>query len=150
MGRSRESFSKKTIREKKAKKRKDREQKRLARKENQTNKSEDDMFAYVDEFGRITSIPPDPSKKEEIEVTDIITSTPKQEPDAHKNDIREGILTNFNESKGFGFIQDSMTQERFFAHVSVFKDVIEEGNKVTYKLVKGDRGPVANNVELVK
>ncbi len=79
MGRSQESFNKKEVRKRKEKKRKEKEKKRLARKENEKGNSLDDMIAYVDEYGMITSIPPDSSKKKKIELTDIQISIPKQD-----------------------------------------------------------------------
>ena len=61
MSRSQETYNKKEVRNKKEKKRKDKEKKRLDRKENATEgKSFDDMIAYVDENGRLSSTPPDP------------------------------------------------------------------------------------------
>ncbi len=62
MGRSQESFNKKEVKSKKDKKRKEKEKKRLLKKESGKN-SFDDMIAYVDEFGVISSTPPDPNKK---------------------------------------------------------------------------------------
>jgi len=71
MGRSQETFNKKEIRNKKEKKRKEKEKKRLARKElEKSGSSLDDMIAYVDENGMLTSTPPDPSKKTEIKAED--------------------------------------------------------------------------------
>ena len=69
MGRSQESFNKKEVRSRKEKKRKEKEKKRLAKKEGE--KGGNDMIAYVDEHGNITSTPPDPTQKEEIEAEDI-------------------------------------------------------------------------------
>ncbi|HZH71026.1 MAG TPA: cold shock domain-containing protein, partial [Mariniphaga sp.] len=77
MGRSQESFNKKEVRNKKEKKRKEKEKKRLARKENNKGSSFDDMIAFVDEHGNITDTPPDPDKKEEVNIEDIQISVPK-------------------------------------------------------------------------
>ena len=71
MGRSQETFKKKDVRAKKAKKRKEKEKKRLARKENEKKHDLDDMIAYVDVNGVISSTPPDPAQKEEIDPDDI-------------------------------------------------------------------------------
>ena len=62
MGRSQETFNKKDVRSRKEKKRKEKEAKRLARKENEKKGSLDDMIAYVDENGMLTSEPPDPAR----------------------------------------------------------------------------------------
>ncbi len=71
MGRSQETFKKKDVRNKKAKKRKEKEERRLARKENDKKSSLDDMIAYVDKDGVISSTPPDPASKEDIDPEDI-------------------------------------------------------------------------------
>ncbi len=63
MGRSQETFGKKEVRTKKEKKRKEKEQKRAKRKSEGKKSNFDDMIAYVDEFGKITSTPPDPDRK---------------------------------------------------------------------------------------
>ena len=57
MGRSNETFNKKNVREKKEKKRKEKEKKKLNKKEGRDGNNLDDMIAYVDEFGNITSTP---------------------------------------------------------------------------------------------
>ena len=79
MGRSQESFQKKEVRNKKEKKRKEKEAKRLARKDGDKSSSLDDMIAYVDENGMITDTPPDPDRKTEIKVEDIVIGVPKEE-----------------------------------------------------------------------
>jgi len=64
MGRSQNSFIKKQKEKKKAQKKKEKLEKKLERQEN-NNKGGDlsDMIAYVDEFGNITSEPPEDDKK---------------------------------------------------------------------------------------
>jgi cold shock CspA family protein len=149
MGRSQETFNKKEVRTKKEKKRKDKEKKRLARKDNEKKGSLDDMIAYVDEYGMISSTPPDPSKKKNIKVEDIEVSVPKR--DNFKPDpIRKGIVTFFNDSKGFGFIRDMETQESVFVHINNLQDAVKEDNVVSFEVVMGQKGPTAINVKLVK
>jgi cold shock CspA family protein len=152
MGRSRETYSKKEVRNKKEKKRKEKEQKRLARKEEKEKKSSlNDMIAYVDENGVITSTPPDPNrKKKEIAAEDIEVSVSKAESIADTDELRQGKLVSFNESKGYGFIMDSETQETLFVHVNDFLADIKVDNKVIFKAEKGKKGPVAVNVSLAK
>lgn len=150
MGRSRESFNKKEVRKNKEKKRLEKEKKRLARKETEKGGSLDDMIAYVDEFGNITSTPPDPSTKEDIELSDIETSVPKQDPAQQLDPVRQGAVTFYNESKGFGFIKDSETQESIFVHVSDTLEEIREGNVVSFEVAKGQKGPTAIRVKLIQ
>ncbi len=148
MGRSQESFNKKEVRNKKEKKRKDKENKRLARKENDPN-SFDDMIAFVDENGNLTTTPPDPSKKEKINAEDIQVSVPRevyQEVDP----VREGTVSYFNQSKGFGFIIDRQTKESIFVHVNNTLEEIKEGNVVKFEVERGQKGLVAVQVKVAR
>ena len=150
MGRSQETFNKKEVRNKKEKKRKEKEKKRLARKENEKKGSLDDMIAYVDENGMITTTPPDPTKKKKIKSEDIEISIAKRDPTQESDPIRKGIVSFFNESKGFGFIRDSETQESVFVHVNDFLEDIKEGNVVSFEVGMGHKGPIATQVKLFK
>ena len=150
MGRSQETFNKKEIRKKKEKKRKEKAEKRQARKDNEKTNSLDDMIAYVDENGVITSTPPDPDKKEEIELEDIEVSIPKHERTEDEDRERTGKVTFFNTSKGYGFIKDLDTQENVFVHINNVIDDIAEGNKVSYELGSGPKGPIALQVKIIK
>ncbi len=107
------------------------------------------MIAYVDENGRLTDTPPDPGKKRKAKVEDIEISIPKQD-DTYQDPVRQGRLTFFNDSKGFGFIKDSDTSESIFVHVSDFQDDIVEGDMVDFEIMKGQRGPTAVQVKLHK
>lgn len=149
MGRSKETFNKKAVRTKKEKKRKEKEMKRLAKKEKEGNKSLDDMIAYVDENGMITSTPPD-RKREEVNPEDIEIGIAKRSSDDTIDPIRMGKLSFFNESKGYGFIRDSETNESIFAHATNFLEEIQEGNHVSFETEKGPKGPVAVRVRLAK
>ena len=150
MGRSQESFNKKEVRKKKEKKRLDKEKKRLARKEGEKKSSLHDMIAYVDENGMITDTPPDPASKKKTKAEDIEVSIPKQDDSMKDDPIRTGKLTFFNDSKGYGFIRDSETQDSVFVHVNEFQDDIMEGNTVSFEVEKGLKGPAAVRVKLVK
>lgn len=150
MGRSQETFNKKEVRKKKEKKRKAKEERRQARKENEKNNSLDDMIAYVDENGQITSTPPDPTEKEEIDPDEIQVSTPKKEEIEEPETVRTGFVTYFNENKGFGFIKDSKTQESVFVHVNNLLEEVIKGNKVSFEVEMGPKGPNAVKVKLEK
>ena len=150
MGRSQESFNKKEVRNKKEKKRKEKAQKRLARKEIEKKSSLDDMIAYVDENGVISSTPPDPGKKKDIKLEDIEISVPNRESTYDLDPIRKGTVTYFNDSKGFGFIKDSETQESVFFHVNNALEEIQESNVVSFEVEMGPKGPAATQVKLHK
>jgi len=150
MGRSQESFNKKEVRKKKEKKRQDKEKKRLARKDEEKKGGLDDMIAYVDENGMLTDTPPDPTAKKKTKAEDIEVSIPKQDDTFKADPVRKGKLTFFNDSKGYGFIKDSETQNIVFVHVNEFQDDIMEGNTVSFEVEKGLKGPAAVRVKLVK
>ncbi|BBE17740.1 cold shock protein CspA [Aquipluma nitroreducens] len=149
MSRSQESFNKKEVRNKKEKKRKEKEMKKQTRKDSDKG-SFDDMIAYVDENGMITSTPPDPSLKKVINLEDIEISIPKSDPNQIIDPIRKGSVTFFNTSKGFGFIRDLETQESVFVHVNNLLEDIKEGNLVNYEVEMGQKGPTAVQVKLFK
>ncbi len=150
MGRSQESFNKKEVRNKKEKKRKEKEKKRLAKKDGEKSGALDDMIAYVDENGMITSTPPDPLKKTEINLDDIQIAVPKSADTGKDDFVRQGTVTHFNESKGFGFIRDQVTKESVFVHVSGLLEPIIEGNLVSFEAGMGPKGPIALKVKPIK
>lgn len=149
MGRSQQTFRKKELADKRLKKRKDKAAKRLERKD-QSSSGLDDMIAYVDENGVISSTPPDPTKKKkELKASDIEIGVPKRE-DEKFDPIRKGILVFFNDSKGYGFIKDSEDQEKYFVHINNMIDDIIENNKVIFEIEKGQKGLTAVRVKLDK
>ncbi|MCD6598512.1 MAG: cold shock domain-containing protein [Bacteroidales bacterium] len=151
MGRSQETFNKKEVRNKKEKKRKEKEKKRLARKENERKTGMDDMIAYVDEFGMISSTPPDFTKKKDIKAENIEISIPKRDASDIPDKVRKGVVSFFNDSKGFGFIKDSETKESIFVHINnVLEDEIKENNMVSFEVEMGPKGPTAMQVKLIK
>jgi cold shock CspA family protein len=149
MARSKETYNKKEVQKKKEKKRKDKEKKRLERKDvSRDGNNLDDMIAYVDEFGNITSTPGDLSKRSKINAEDIEIAVTKNTPSENEDHTRKGIVAFFNESKGYGFIKDSMTKESIFVHVNGLVDPIVENNAVTFEVEKGPKGLNAFNVKL--
>ena len=149
MGRSQDSFGKKEVRNKKEKKRKEKEKKRLEKREKESSGSLDDMIAYVDAFGNITATPPDPQDIKEVDPEDIEVSTPKKE-DIPYDPIRKGIVSFLNESKGFGLIKDTETQESIFVHVNNTLEEIKEGNLVSFEVEMGPKGPSAIKVKVAR
>ena len=147
MGRSQETYNKKEVRNKKEKKRKEKAQKREARK-NQEKQSLDDMIAYVDENGVISSTPPDPDKKTEIDIEEIEVSVPKDDPSLKNDPIHEGVVTFYNDSKGFGFIRDSANRQSVFVHANNLMEPIKENNIVNFEVAKGPKGLTAQNVKI--
>jgi CspA family cold shock protein len=63
--------------------------------------------------------------------------------------MSQGKVKFFNETKGFGFIQEEGTNEEHFVHVSGLIDEIREDDTVEFELTEGKRGLNAINVKLV-
>jgi hypothetical protein len=81
MAKSQETFSKKEKEKLKLKKRKEKEEKKAERKANsQKGQDLEDMYAYVDENGNLTSVLPDPKKKKIINLEDVNIGVGRQAP----------------------------------------------------------------------
>ncbi|HEY0896771.1 MAG TPA: cold shock domain-containing protein [Sphingobacteriaceae bacterium] len=140
MAKSTETFNKKEKEKKRLKKQQEKKEKLEERKANATKgKSLEDMLAYVDENGNITSTPPDPTKKKKINAEDIQIGVAKQEA-VELDPIRQGKVTFFNESKGYGFIRDDQTQESIFVHINGLTQPVKENDKVTFETEMGQKG----------
>jgi len=150
MGRSQETFSKKEVRDKNEKKSKEKAQKRAKKKSEGKKSSFEDMIAYVDEFGMLTSTPPDPSKKTVITAESIELKITKNTPENAPDFVRKGVLTFFNESKGYGFIRDLESNQSVFVHVKNLLEPVGENNIVIFEIGKGPKGPSAMKVRLFK
>ena len=148
MGKSQETWNKKELEKKKQKKKQEKEARKEERKANAKGSSFE--IAYVDEFGNFSSTPPDPKNKVEINEAEIQVSVPKQAPPSKADLIRKGTVTFFNESRGYGFIRDSETQESVFVHVNSTLDPIRENSKVTLEVEMGPKGPNAVRVKLIQ
>ncbi len=150
MGRSQETFNKKDVRNRKEKKRKAKVEKREKKKNEGKKGSFDDMIAYVDEFGRISSTPPDPDKKITVDADQIEFAPVRNKPQVASDFIRKGVVVTFNDSKGYGFIRDLSTNKSVFVHANNLEEVVKENNIVAFELGKGAKGPVALKVRLLK
>ena len=149
MGRSQESYNKKEKEKKRLKKREEKLRKREERKANSKSGSGlEDMLVYVDENGQLTDTPPDPTKKMDIDPESIQISIPKTEA-AEVDPVHKGVVAFFNDSKGYGFIKESDTQEKYFVHVNGLIDEIQEGDRVSFELERGARGMNAVRVKKV-
>ncbi|MEL7269866.1 MAG: cold shock domain-containing protein [Bacteroidota bacterium] len=144
-----QGFNKREKEKKRQKKREEKEKKRQARRAEAKENGGGIPFAYVDQYGNLTDTPPEPGEKEEIDASSIELGIPKKEDVEEEFDpIRKGKVAFFDNSKGFGFIMDTETQEKHFVHVSGLIDQIAENDKVVFELEKGQRGMNAVRVKL--
>lgn len=142
-----DTWNKKEREKKRQQAKKEKAEKKLERKENNSKgKGLEDMMAYIDEYGNISSTPPDPRKKIKVKAEDIEISVPKQQDADPADLLRTGVITFFNESKGYGFIRDSITQESIFVHINSLLTEVEEKSKVVFEVEKGPKGLSAVNV----
>ena len=147
MAKSTETFSKKEKEKKRLKKAQDKKERAEDRKSNSgKGKSLEDMMAYIDEHGNISSTPPDPSKKIKINSEDIQVGIAKRE-EIVQEIVRNGVVSFFNESKGYGFIKDLLSQESVFVHVNGLTEQIKENDKVTFETEQGQKGLTAVKVK---
>ncbi len=151
MAKSQETFGKKEKQKKKLKDRQEKKEKMEERKVNaKKGKTLDEMMVYIDENGNFSSTPPDPRRKKIFNSKDMEIGVPKQEAREHVDPIRTGVVTFFNQDKGFGFIKDMQTQESVFIHVNQLSEAIKENDKLSFEVEMGHKGPSAINVKKIK
>jgi cold shock CspA family protein len=151
MAKSQETFGKKEKSKQKLAKRKEKEEKAQERKANaKKGASLEDMMAYVDEHGNLSSTPSDPSIKRVFKQSEIVIGVAKQEEIDLTDVVRNGVVTFFNTEKGFGFIKIADSDESIFVHVNELAEVVKENDKVSFTTEKGPKGNVACGVKLVK
>jgi len=62
----------------------------------------------------------------------------------------EGTVKFFHQSKGFGYIIESETQDEYFVHVSGLINKIKDEDIVSFQLEDGERGVRAVEVRVTK
>jgi|SRR5690606_1953582 cold shock CspA family protein len=151
MAKSQQTYSKSEKEKKRLKKREEKQKKKEARKLESKENGPGIQFAYVDHDGNLTDTPPDPSKKINIDASTIEIGVPKRDDsDIEEFDpVRNGKVSFFDTSKGFGFIIDTENQEKYFTHVSGLIDEIAENDKVSFELEKGMKGMNAVRVKKI-
>ena len=64
--------------------------------------------------------------------------------------MNKGTVKWFNAQKGYGFITNESTGEDVFVHFSALQmdgfKVLDEGDKVEFEVINGEKGPQAANV----
>jgi cold shock CspA family protein len=146
MAKSQNTFNKKENEQKRLKKRKDKLQKKEERKLTAGEGGLDSMIAYVDENGNLTNTPPDPAKKQKVDASTIEIGVARREEEVVPT-VRSGRIDYFDDSKGFGFIKETGTQEKFFVHVKGLLQEVKEGDMVTFELERGMKGMNAVRVK---
>lgn len=148
MAKSQQTYSKIEKEKARAKKREEKQKKKDARKAE--GGSGGIQFAYVDAYGNLTDTPPNPEDKLIVDAEDIVLGIPKKEEGEQEDPVRNGKVSFYDSSKGFGFIIDTENNEKYFCHVSGLLDDIAENDKVTFELERGMKGMNAVKVTRVK
>ena len=146
MAKSQNTFNKKENEQKRLKKRKDKLQKKEERKSSSTDGGLDSMIAYVDENGNLSNTPPDPTKKKKVDASSIEIGVSRRAEEVVPT-VRTGRVDYFDDSKGFGFIKETGTQEKFFVHVRGLLQEVKEGDIVSFELERGMKGMNAVKVK---
>jgi cold shock CspA family protein len=146
MAGSQETFNKRDQEKKRLKKRLDKQKKIAERKANAQSGGQGSMIAYVDENGNITDTPPNPANKKKIDPSTIIIGVQKREV-IEASAVRKGRVEFFDTTKGFGFIKELDTQEKYFVHVNGLLEEIKENDTVTFELERGNKGMNAVRVK---
>ena len=77
--------------------------------------------------------------KEEIDASQIEISVPRQS-EIEEEEPMSGRVEYFTASKGYGFIKDAASSEKYFFHITNAPAGIAEGDRVTFELERGTRG----------
>lgn len=148
MAKSQETFNKKEKEKNRLKKQQEKQLKKEERKANAAGGGLDNMMAYVDEFGRIVDTPPDLTKVKKIKAENIEIGVPKREEEEDPG-VRTGKIIFFNDQKGYGFIKENETEEKYFVHINGLLDKVVENDKVSFDLEKGVKGMNAVHVRKI-
>ncbi len=138
MAKTQETFNKKEKEKKRLKKRQDKQLKKEERRANSGDATFETMLAYVDENGMLSDTPPDPAKKKIFTASSIEIGIPKQEDLGPV--VYNGKVDFYNNDKGFGFIIENDTKDKYFFHVNGILQPLVENDLVTFELEQGQKG----------
>lgn len=134
-----DSQSKRDQQKKKLQKQKEKALKKEDKKlNNNKGKSLEDMIIYVDMYGRFTDVPPHLQVREEEK---------SKKNDGDSDTRYTGVITNFNDEKGYGFIKEDASKESIFFHQNQMIDTVKVKDKVSYLKESSDRGMRASQIK---
>lgn len=143
-----DSFGKREIQRRKQQRKKEKEERKVERQSQAKSGSLEDMLAYIDENGNLSSRPPDPKRKNIINENDVIIGS-RNFGGVESELTRKGRVIYFNELKGYGFIKDSETEESIFVHLNALNTPVKTNDVVSFQTERGLKGLTATGVKKV-
>ena len=104
------------------------------------------MYAYVDENGNLSSTPPDPKRRREIDLDSIQLGAAPERLDMEADARRSGTVSSFFHDKGFGFIRDAGNGDNIFVHINALSFAVQQGDTVSFETEQTPKGIAAMNV----
>lgn len=142
-----DTFNKKALQQKRAKKKQDKQDRREERKtNNDKGKSLEEMMVYLDEYGNITDVPPHKQVRRKINVQDILLGAT---PVADEEGEYTGTVSLFFTEKAYGFITEDKSCETIFVHSNKLLEPVGEKDRVVYEKEKTPKGYAAVNVRKI-
>ena len=149
MAKSQVTINKQEKEKKRLKKRLEKQQKKEERKASSQGGVFESMIAYVDEFGNITDTSPEPGSKTKVDADSIEVSIPKKGKEVVQS-VFTGKVEFFDDRKGFGFIKETDSQDKYFVHANGLLETIKEGDLVSFELERSFKGMNCIQVKKVK
>lgn len=148
MAKSKATFGKRDKEKKKLERRQEKAERKEERKANAVKgASLEDMMVYIDEDGNFSNTPPDPRKRKEVDASEIEIDIAKRQAAISEDARRSGVVTMFNDEKGYGFIRDTTSQKSVFVHINAVHGTIKERDHVSFDLQRTLKGDNAINVQ---
>lgn len=136
------TFKKKERAKKKQQKKQEKLAKRVQKKDdNDKGKPLEDMLAYVDEYGNITTTPP------EKRVANDNRQAPNSQVDY--DEYSYGKVSYYNVNGHYGFIRDNQTRQTIYFNDRLVGRPLDLDQKVKYKSVRTRQGEQISEVELI-
>lgn len=147
MAKSKETFNKKEKEKKRLKKRKEKEERKLDRKATSQGGGLENMIAWVDENGNISDTPPENFNPVMHGDEDLAAQARKRADDIREENTKQGKLEFMNEEKGFGFIKEARTGEKYFIHIKNLPAGITLADTLIFEAEISAKGKAAVNVK---
>lgn len=140
-----DTFRKKELQQRRAKRKQDKIERRHMKRENQEVRSEEEMVVYLDEFGNFTDVPPSEQKREKVKLEDIRLGAEKL---PEQTEFR-GTVSLFLTDKAYGFIREENTGESIFFHANNLTEPVSERARVAYEKERTPKGYAATRVRVI-